>query len=109
MTSETPTAALPPTADPAAAPAAAETTGATYGVLSLVLSILSIPLGTGILAIAGIVLGVLGRRREPAAVTTANWGIVIGLVSLFGWLVFGVAGFVIFAPWAFTAWAWDGF
>lgn len=81
----------------------------TYSVVGLVLSILSIPTGMGPLAIAGVILGFVGRRREPAAVTTANWAIVVGLLSLFGWVFLAVIGFVMFAPFALGAWAADSF
>jgi hypothetical protein len=104
MTTETTTPAVE-SATPAAAPAASN----TYSVLGLVLSILSIPLGMGPLAIAGVVLGFLGRTREPASVTTANWAIIVGLISLFGWVFLAIAGVVLFAPFAFGLWAVDGF
>jgi hypothetical protein len=42
-------------------------------------------------------------------VTTANWAIVIGLLSLFGWIILAVIGFVMFAPFALGAWAADSF
>jgi hypothetical protein len=109
MTTET----LPPAVDPATpvdeAPVAASTTGNTYSVLGLVLSILSIPLGMGPLAIAGVILGFVGRTKEPTAVTTANWAIVVGLLSLFGWVLLAITGAVLFAPWAFGAWVVSGF
>ena len=103
MTTETVTPAVE-TATPAAA-----STSNTYSVLGLVLSILSIPLGMGPLAVAGVILGFFGRSKEPAAVTTANWAIVVGLLSLFGWIVLAITGFVLFAPWALGAWAFTGF
>ena len=73
--------------------------------LGLVLSILSIPTGMGPLAIAGVVLGWIARSKEPASVTTANWAIVIGLISLFGWIALATIGFALFAPFALGAWA----
>ncbi|HWH98458.1 MAG TPA: hypothetical protein VNS80_08845 [Pseudolysinimonas sp.] len=81
------------------------TTSNTYSVLGLVLSILSIPTGIGPLAIAGVILGFVARGKEPASVTTANWAIIIGLLSLFGWIILAVIGFAMFAPIAFGAWA----
>ena len=104
MTTETLTPALE-----SAAPAEAPTASNTYSVLGLVLSILSIPLGMGPLAVAGVILGFLGRTREPASVTTANWAIIVGLFSLFGWVLLAIAGVVLFAPFAFGFWALDGF
>jgi hypothetical protein len=100
------TTEAPTTQAPAAAPAAGSN---TYSVLGVVLSILSIPTGMGPLAVAGVILGFLGRTREPAHVTTANWAIIIGFVSLFGWIFLAFAGAVLFAPWAFGAWAFGAF
>ncbi len=104
MTTETLTPAVE-----SAAPAEAPTASNTYSVLGLVLSLLSIPLGMGPLAVAGVILGFLGRTREPASVTTANWAIVVGLLSLFGWVLLAIAGVVLFAPWALGAWVVSGF
>ena len=50
-------------------------------------------------------LGFVARGKEPASVTTANWAIVVGLLSLFGWIILGAIGFAIFAPFALGAWA----
>jgi hypothetical protein len=99
MTTETLT---PPTTSATVTPA---TESSTYSVLGLVLSIVSIPTGMGPLAIAGVILGFIARGKEPASVTTANWAIVVGLVSLFGWVILAVIGFTLFAPFAFGAWA----
>ncbi|WP_309711700.1 hypothetical protein [Pseudolysinimonas sp.] len=102
MTTETLTPSIESTG-PATAPATTETN--TYSVLGLVLSILSIPTGMGPLAIAGVILGFIARGKEPASVTTANWAIIVGLLSLFGWVILAVIGFVMFAPFALGAWA----
>ena len=108
MTTETLTApSIESTTTPATAPATTETN--TYSVLGLVLSILSIPTGMGPLAVAGVILGFIARAKEPASVTTANWAIVVGLVSLFGWIILAVIGFVMFAPFALGAWAMGEF
>lgn len=104
MTTETLTAPAEPTV---AASAAAGSN--TYSVLGVVLSILSIPTGMGPLAVAGIVLGFLGRTREPASITTANWAIIVGFVSLFGWILLAFMGAVLFAPFALGAWAFGAF
>lgn len=104
MTTETLT--TPSIESPTATPA---TGSNTYSVVGLVLSILSIPTGIGPLAIAGVILGFVGRSKEPAAVTTANWAIVVGLLSLFGWIILAAIGFVLFAPFALGAWAADSF
>ena len=85
------------------------TQSSTYSVLGLVLSIISIPTGMAPFAIAGVVLGFIARSKEPASVTTANWAIVVGLVSLFGWIILGVIGFAMFAPFALGTWAAGSF
>jgi len=103
MTTETLTS---PTSSATTTPA---TESSTYSVLGLVLSIVSIPTGMGPLAIAGVILGFIARGKEPASVTTANWAIIIGLLALFGWIVFAVVGFALFAPLAVGAWATEWF
>jgi hypothetical protein len=103
MPTETLTPSIESTTPAPAAVPSAETN--TYSVLGLVLSILSIPTGMGPLAIAGVVLGFVARSKEPASVTTANWAIIVGLLSLFGWMILAVIGFVMFAPFALGAWA----
>jgi len=103
MTTETLTS---PTSSATTTPA---TESSTYSVLGLVLSIVSIPTGMGPLAIAGVILGFIARGKEPASVTTANWAIIIGLLALFGWIVFAFVGFALFAPLAVGAWATEWF
>lgn len=103
MTTET---LAPSIESTATAPA---TESSTYSVLGLVLSIISIPTGMAPFAIAGVVLGFIARSKEPASVTTANWAIVVGLLSLFGWIILGVIGFAMFAPFALGAWAAGSF
>jgi len=90
---------------PAATAAPATSTTGTFGVIGLVLSIVSIPFAMGPLAIAGVILGFIGRSKEPQNVTTANWAIGVGLVSLFGWIVLGLLGAMLALPFAITAWA----
>jgi hypothetical protein len=106
MTTETLTTPSIESTAPATAPAAESS---TYSVLGLVLSIVSIPTGMGPLAIAGVILGFIARGKEPASVTTANWAIIIGLLSLFGWVILAVVGFTLFAPFAFGVWATEWF
>jgi hypothetical protein len=104
----TDTATPVPAATDNVAPApATTTTGNTYGVLGLVLSILSIPTGTAPFAIAGIVLGFVGRSKEQANQTTSNWAIIVGFVSLFGWVILAMLGLALLIPLVLSGWA-DG-
>ena len=71
----------------------------TLSILSLVAAIASVPLGhLIILPIAAIVLGFLGRSREPWARTMSTWGIAIGFVVLFGWVIAGLIALAIWLP-----------
>ncbi|MET1082272.1 MAG: DUF4190 domain-containing protein [Burkholderiales bacterium] len=71
----------------------------TLSILSLVSGIGSLAFGlTFIVPIAAIVLGFLARTREPAGRTMSTWGIVLGFVSLFGWVVVGLISLIIAAP-----------
>lgn len=99
----------PPAAD---APTSAEVPPTThvptarqsgFSIASFVLSAASIVLGQGLLAIAGIVFGFLGRSREPHARTWSTWGLVIGFVSLLGGVVIGIIGLFIALPFFLTA------
>lgn len=89
-----------------AAPAASASNG--FSVSSLVLGIASIPTGLAVAGIAAIVLGFVARGREPQGRTMANWGIVLGFVGLFGWLIFAIIGFAFFAPFALWGAGWGG-
>lgn len=77
----------------------------TLSTLALVSGIVSIVFGqTFFVPIAAIVLGVLGYQRELAGRAFAVWGIVLGAVALFGWVLFAIVGalFVLpFIPFAF--------
>jgi hypothetical protein len=104
MTPET----LPNTgALPAAAPAApnspyapvATADSKNLSVIALVLGLASLLLGqTFLVPIAAIVVGVLGYRREPSGHALAVWGIVLGALMSFGWLVVAVVGLVFAGP-----------
>jgi hypothetical protein len=94
-----------PATTPAPSPAADPTKAHTYGVLGLVLSILSIPTGTAVFAVAGIVLGFFGRSKDTANQTTSNWAIIVGFVSLFGWVIIALLGLALFIPLALSG-AW---
>ena len=77
----------------------------TLSTLALIAGIVSIVFGqTFFVPIAAIVLGVLGYQRELAGRAFAVWGIVLGAVALFGWVLFAFVGtlFIIpFIPFAF--------
>ncbi|TXK17155.1 DUF4190 domain-containing protein [Homoserinibacter sp. GY 40078] len=108
-------AELPDTpTNPYAAPAkpAAPTTGpGGLSIASLVLGIASIPTGIAVAGVVGIVLGFLARSREPQSRTMSTWGIVLGFVSVFGWVLIAILGILFAAPFAFWGMhvGWDGF
>jgi hypothetical protein len=71
----------------------------TLSILSLVAAVASIPLGhIVILPIAAIILGFLARGREPWARTLSTWGIVLGFVVLFWWLLVGAVALMVWLP-----------
>ena len=77
----------------------------TLSILSLVAAIASVPLGhLVILPIAAIVLGFLARTREPSGRTLSNWGIGIGFVILFWWMVVGIIAVTFWVPLALLHW-----
>lgn len=70
----------------------------TLSILSLVAALVSIPLGhLVILPITAIVLGFIARSREPEGRLLSLWGIIVGFVLLFWWLIVGAvaASFVV--------------
>ncbi|RQP11337.1 MAG: DUF4190 domain-containing protein [Microbacteriaceae bacterium] len=90
-----------PTAQPA---------GPTPGlsIAALVLGIAAIPTGWWFASVAAIVLGFVARSREPQGRTMANWGLALGFVGAFGWIVVALLGLAFFAPFALwgAAFAW---
>jgi hypothetical protein len=96
------TTELPPTtAQPAiasATPAAQTTNG--LSIAALVLGVSGIVAGFWFAAVAAIVLGFMARTREPQARTMANWGIALGFVGAFGWVLVALIGVAFFAPFA---------
>ena len=75
---------VPPTEPPYVAPAGAAAKSPILSILALVgggLGVLSCGYGA-IFGIAGIVLGVLGRKKEPNGKGLALAGIILGAVSL---------------------------
>ncbi|MET1043544.1 MAG: DUF4190 domain-containing protein [Microbacteriaceae bacterium] len=88
-----------PTSDAPTPPSYAAAPNQTLSILSLVLGIVSIIFGqTLIIPIGAIVLGFLARTREPASRTMGTWGIVLGFVALFGWLLFILLPLIFFGP-----------
>lgn len=102
MDTDTLTPAVESTATPAPEAARAKN---SLSVTSLILSLVSIPLGMAPLAIVGIVLGFVAYRDEPGARTLSTFGILGGFLSLFGWILLGFAALLFAAPFAFGAWA----
>lgn len=66
--------------------------------VSLLLSASALLTGMGLLAVAGVVAGFVARRDEPAHRTLSTWGIVVGFVALFGWVVLVLVGLVAVVP-----------
>jgi hypothetical protein len=100
MSTTQPTA--PQEAAPRALPYAQEpafSSSRILGTLSLVGGIASIVFGqTVILPIAAIVLGFLAHQREPQSRAFAIWGIVLGFLALFGWILIVAIGAVVAVP-----------
>jgi hypothetical protein len=91
------TTAIPASSEAHPAPAAASSAN-TLSIVSLVLGIAGILLGQGLLAAAAIVLGFVARSREPQGIATANWGLVLGFVGLFGGILIAIMAFFGLAP-----------
>ncbi|WP_394551542.1 hypothetical protein ACDF64_11890 [Agromyces sp. MMS24-JH15] len=82
---------------PVSAPAAtvpAETSA--FSISSLVLGIVSVFAGsTFVVPAAGLVLGILALRREPARRTMAIWGIALNAVMLGGAVLLGLGAIAV--------------
>lgn len=101
---------IDPTATtPTAQPATASPSNA-LSITGLVLGIAGIVLGQVVLAIVAIVFAIVARTREPQAITTANWGLVLGLIGVFGGVLLGMLAFLGFVPFLFGLpfWAFWG-
>ena len=87
---------------PGAVPAT-ETRG--FSIASLVLGLVSIVASsTFFVPIAGLVLGILALKREPASRTMAIWGIVLNSVMLAGTVLAGIGAAIfglVMLPFAF--------
>jgi hypothetical protein len=94
-TTDSATTAVP--APSTAQPAAAAATN-TLSIVSLALGIAGILLGQALLSVAAIVLGFVARSREPQGIATANWGLALGFVGVFGGVLLGIFAFFGFAP-----------
>lgn len=89
-----------PYAAPRAADPAASGTSNGFSIASLVLGIAAIPTGWWIASVIAIVFGFVARGREPQGRTMANWGIALGFVGAFGWIVLAILGLAFVAPFA---------
>ncbi len=80
-------------------PSPATTSASTsLSVVSLVLGIVGIALGQAVIGIAAIVLAFVARSREPQGIATANWGLALGFVGVFGGVVLSILAFFGLAP-----------
>jgi len=92
-----------------AQPVAAATSTPPLSLTALILGIAAIPTGWWLASVAAIVLGFVARSREPHGRTMANWGLALGFVGAFGWVILAIIGFAFFAPFAiWGAVAWPG-
>lgn len=99
MTTQTPD--YTETAAPAGtAPTTAAASGTqTLSLVSFIGAIASLALGqTIVLPVVAIVLGFVARRQEPAGRTFALWGIILGFVALFGWILAPLAALAVAGP-----------
>lgn len=57
-------------------------------IASFALGIVSLLCGFTLIApVIGLILGVVGRKNEPAGKTLATWGIVLNILALVGWII----------------------
>ena len=104
----TATTAQTPVVAPAEFPAAPAAPTSVFSTTALVLAIVGIVLGQGFISVGAIIFGFVARAKEPASRLTANWGLVLGFIGVFGGIVLAIIGAVAFLPlWlagAFNGW-----
>lgn len=84
---------------PALGTTAATSGSRTLSIISFAGAIAALVFGqTVILPIVAIVLGFVARRQEPAGRTFALWGIILGFVGLFGWMLLPLAAVAFVGP-----------
>jgi hypothetical protein len=69
-----------------------------FATTALILAIVGIVLGQGFISAAAIVFGFVARAKEPVGRLTANWGIALGFVGVFGGLILAALGIAAFLP-----------
>jgi len=104
----TTTEATPTTSTTVPATSAVVSPPRTLSVVGFVLGLVSLVTGQAVLLpAAAIVLGILGYRQEPAGRTFAIFAIVLGGLSLFGWMIIGALGLAFALPFvALGDWSW---
>ena len=104
----TTTEATPTTSTTVPATSAVVSPPRTLSIVGFVLGLVSLVTGQAVLLpAAAIVLGILGYRQEPAGRTFAIFAIVLGGLSLFGWMIIGALGLAFALPFmAFGDWSW---
>jgi hypothetical protein len=92
-------AAAPAASSPSSVPSATYADSKNLSVIAFILGLSSLLLGqTFLVPIAAIVVGVIGYRREPSGHALAVWGIVLGALMAFGWLVVAIIGLALAGP-----------
>src|SRR4051812_3577407 len=87
-----------PAVAPAEFPAAPAAPTSVFSTTALVLAIVGIVLGQGFISVGAIVFGFIARAKEPAARLTANWGLVLGFIGVFGGILLAIIGVAAFLP-----------
>ena len=69
-----------------------------FSITALVLAIVGIVLGQGLISVGAVIFGFVARAKEPTGRLTANWGLALGFVGLFGGILLAIIGAVAFVP-----------